>query len=55
MCRRLRSEVTIVDDAGFIIGSYVVTFGAVIVFALAVLRRARTLSRSIPDEEKYWT
>lgn len=43
------------DDAGFIIGSYVVTFGAVIVYAVLVLRRARTVSRSVPDEEKYWT
>ena len=29
------------EDAGFIIGSYVVTFGAVGVYAVWVLRRAR--------------
>ena len=29
------------EDAGFIIGSYVITFGAIAIYAFAVLRRAR--------------
>ncbi len=43
------------NDAGFIFGSYAVTFGAIALFALATIRRGRTLSAQVPDEEKYWT
>jgi len=43
------------DDAGFIIGSYVITFGVVALYAWATVRRGRKLSRSVPQEEKYWT
>jgi hypothetical protein len=43
-----------VDDAGFIIGSYVLTFGVVGLMAWRVLRLGRRLARQIPDEEKYW-
>jgi heme exporter protein CcmD len=43
------------DDAGFIIGSYVVTFLAVIGFGWATLRRARRLGKKISQEETYWT
>lgn len=42
-------------DAGFIIGSYVATFLAVIAFAAATFRRARRLGRRIPREETYWS
>lgn len=42
------------EDAGFIVTCYAVTFGAVGVFAWRVLRGARRLSRRVPDEEKYW-
>lgn len=42
------------DDAGFIIGSYALTFGAMIAFALRTVRLGRRLSRQVPDEEKYW-
>ena len=42
------------EDAGFIIGSYVVTFGAIAVYALAVLRRARRTTSQLPDEAKPW-
>jgi heme exporter protein CcmD len=42
-------------DAGFIIGSYVITFASIAVFAAFTLRRARRLSRVVADEKKYWT
>lgn len=42
-------------DAGFIIGSYAVTFGAVAAYAWNVIRRGRSLSRRVPEEEQYWT
>ena len=43
------------EDAGFIIGSYVVTFGAVAVYAISVLRRARRTTSRLPDDAKPWT
>ena len=42
------------EDAGFIIGSYVITFGAIAIYALAVLRRARRTTSQLPDESKPW-
>jgi hypothetical protein len=42
------------EDAGFIIGSYVLTFGAVALFSWRVLRKGRQLADQVPDEEKYW-
>jgi heme exporter protein CcmD len=42
------------DDAGFIIGSYVVTFATVGIFAWRTLRRGRRLSQQVPVEEQYW-
>jgi heme exporter protein CcmD len=43
------------EDAGFIIGSYVVTFVAVAVYAFTVLRRARRTTSRLPDDAKPWT
>ena len=44
------------EDAGFIIGSYVVTFGASALYAWLSLRRAgRQLSRLPDDADKPWT
>jgi heme exporter protein CcmD len=43
------------EDAGFIIGSYVVTFAAIGTYAVAVLRRARRTTKRLPDEAKTWT
>ncbi len=43
------------DDAGFIIGSYVVTFGVIAAFAWRVVRGGRRLADQIDDEHKYWT
>lgn len=42
------------EDAGFIIGSYVLTFGVVALFSWRVLRAGRKLAEQVPDEEKYW-
>jgi hypothetical protein len=44
-----------VKDAGFIVASYVVTFGSIGLFTATIVRRARRLSRSIPPEERPWT
>jgi hypothetical protein len=43
------------EDAGFIFGSYVVTFGAVAAYALYVLRRGRRATSRVPDDAKPWT
>jgi hypothetical protein len=42
------------EDAGFIIGSYVITFGAIATYALVVLRRARRTTSRVPDDAKPW-
>ena len=43
------------EDAGFIIGSYLLTFGAVGLVAWRYVRRGRQLAARVPDREKYWT
>lgn len=43
------------DDIGFILTCYVVSFGAVAVLARWMLRRGRELAAQIPDEDKPWT
>ena len=43
------------QDAGFIIGSYVLTFVAVGAFAWRTLRHGRQLGDQIDDADKYWT
>jgi hypothetical protein len=42
------------EDAGFILGSYALTFAAVGLLAWRYLRHARRLADEIPDDEKYW-
>jgi hypothetical protein len=42
------------EDAGFIIGSYVLTFGAIAVYAWRVLTRARRSTAELPDDAKPW-
>ncbi len=41
-------------DAGFIFGSYIVTLGAILMFAVATLRRAKDSSRSVDQKDKTW-
>jgi hypothetical protein len=43
------------DDAGFIIGSYVITFSVIALYGWITVRRGRTLAEQVPDEEKPWT
>jgi hypothetical protein len=43
------------EDAGFIFGAYVVTFGAIAAYAAYVLRRARRSTSRLPDDAKPWT
>jgi len=45
----------IMEDAGFVIGSYVVTFGAIGAYAAYVLRRARRATKGLSDDAKPWT
>ncbi len=42
------------EDAGFILGSYALTFSTVALFAWRTLRSGRKLTQQVPDEEKYW-
>jgi len=43
------------EDIGFILTSYLVTFGATGALAWWVVRRGRRLTAEIPDEELPWT
>jgi hypothetical protein len=43
------------EDASFIIGSWVLTFIAVGTYAAFVIRRGRELSRHATSEEMPWT
>jgi hypothetical protein len=43
------------EDAGFIIGSYLLTFGIVGLLAWRVARAGRRLGVQVPDDDKYWT
>ena len=43
------------EDLGFILATYLVTFGAAGVMALWVQRRGRALAAQLPDEDKPWT
>jgi hypothetical protein len=42
------------NDAGFIVGSYVVTVVAIAAYAAALVRRARRLGGSVRQEERPW-
>ena len=43
------------DDIGFILASYAVTFGSVAVFAVLSIRRARRAGNDVPPHERPWT
>jgi hypothetical protein len=45
----------VMEDSGFIVGSYVVTFAGIGAYAWYVLRRARKATSRLPDEAKPWT
>jgi hypothetical protein len=42
------------DFTGYIIAAWAVTFGAVGVYAVAVIRRGRRLSKVVPPEQRRW-
>jgi len=42
------------ENAAYVIGSYVVTFGAIGLYTVSMLARARTAARQVPDEERPW-
>jgi len=44
-----------IEDAGHVIGSYVVTFGAILLYVLALRARARKSAARVPTEERPWT
>ena len=43
------------DDAGFIVGSYVITFGAIGLLAWRLIAASKKLGKQVPDDDKYWT
>lgn len=49
------SAVLAMDDAGFILGSYVITFAVIGGFAWRSLRNGRRLGDQVDDDRKYWT
>jgi len=42
------------EDAGFIIGGYVLTFVTVSFMAWRVVSAGKRLGKSVPPEDKYW-
>ena len=42
-------------ETGFVIVSYVATFGGIGVLVLAMFRRARMLAQRLPPEDRPWT
>jgi hypothetical protein len=43
------------DDAGFILGGWVITFAVIGGFAWRVVSSGKRLGKQVPDDEKYWT
>jgi len=42
------------QNAGFIIASYILTIGSVLLFAVVTLRRARESAKLVEDKYKPW-
>ncbi|MEM9516267.1 MAG: hypothetical protein AAGA42_15560 [Actinomycetota bacterium] len=42
------------DDAGFILGSYALTFAVVGLISWRYVRRGTQLGQRVPDDEKLW-
>jgi len=43
------------DDLGFILGSYIVTFGSIVLYVASVVRRSRRAGRVVSQEQRPWT
>jgi heme exporter protein C len=52
---RGRDRAHVMEDAGFIIGSYALTFGVVALLAWRYVRHGRRLASKVPDSDKPWT
>jgi heme exporter protein CcmD len=55
MIAALIAALIAMDNAGYILGSYALTFAVIAGFALRVLRSGRRLADRIDDDDKYWT
>ena len=51
----MSAAVLAMEDAGFVIGSYVITFAVVGALAWGIVRRGRQLAPQVDDADKYWT
>jgi hypothetical protein len=51
----MTAAVVAMDDAGFILASYAITFAVIGALALAFIRRGRRLADAVDDADKYWT
>lgn len=47
--------IAIIEDAGFIYGSYALTFAAIGWMVWRAITSGRRLGKQIPDDDKYWT
>jgi heme exporter protein CcmD len=47
--------IALIDNAGYIYGSYAITFAVVGAYAWRVVRQGRQLGRQFDDDDKYWT
>ena len=55
MITALSPGLVAMDNAGYILGSYALTFVVIAGFAVRVLRGGRRLADRIDDDDKYWT
>ena len=51
----MSAAVLAMEDAGFVIGSYVVTFAVLAALSWRIVRRGRQLAPRVDDADKYWT
>ena len=51
----MNTGILALQDAGFILGSYAITFAVIGAFTWRVLRDGRRLAERIDDDDKYWT
>jgi hypothetical protein len=49
------AAIVAMEDAGFILGSYAITFAVIGAFAWRVIRNGRQLADQVDDDRKYWT
>ena len=43
------------ENAGFVVGSWAITLGSIVAYAVWVVRRGRSLSRHATNEDMPWT